>query len=425
MSTTHEHDDNDENILIKIHNQISSSKDMQQIKKLLHQYPKVLTFQIHDWGGSILLHTVCSRQPENYDLIKLFIEEGLKQQQTSASTTATAGTTTSHQNHYFSQEHRGGLLFSDMYNQTPLNILVCHNAIQTIRKLQRWTLIQSNDVINYALFDSVHSTYHVDMVRFLIQLCPECISNCMTTAASASVVLSSSSSSSKSYQQNNHRHHPTLLLYHLCDKIRDSRFLLRLLPIVIEEGMKQNIGGEYSIGGLFTIHEQYEIHSQTAADLLVGRRGQSWNILYTILRGLMIGVSGGNGSGSSNVSVSDGNDLQLQQNHHHQYHVPLLLLHGAILGNNPKHIHEICSIEQNNDSAFVRDSKGRLAIHIAAEHGLTWKDGINDIVKANVDAMKEMDPITGLPIYALAAKGEKYSLSSIYELIALNLDDFS
>ena len=76
--------------------------------------------------------------------------------------------------------------------------------------------------------------------------------------------------------------------------------------------------------------------------------------------------------------------------------------------------------------ASVRDSQGRMAIHVGADHGLRWEqDKMCDIVEANLLAMKVKDPVTGLPVYGLAAAGEDSSLCTIYRLILLCVDDFS
>ena len=123
------------------------------------------------------------------------------------------------------------------------------------------------------------------------------------------------------------------------------------------------------------------------------------------------------------------------------------ILHGAIMAQTtspsyPIHILGICN--HINQSTYIRDKNGRLAIHVAAEVGLDWKfDYMEYIVMSNVPAVKENDPVTGLPVYALAAAAnggngsggngrcrcssrmKDCSLSTIYELLSLCIDDFS
>ncbi len=340
-------------VLMEAHNKIcSSSNDTEETKRLLAKYPEALSHELIEWGGSIALHTVCSRQPNNFPLIRLLVTEGLKQN---------VGDT---------PRARGGLVIRDYFDRTPLNLLVENNAITTLRRLMQCDppLVVPHDIIDSRLFNSVHSTYHVDMFRFLVHLNPETISK-------KQIIFENG-----------------LLIDYMIDRVSDQRFLLRILPIMVEEGISQQVGGEYGGGGLFTITRG----GLCPADKLLGQRRLSWTLLGPVIGGT-IDPSNNNGTRSP-------------------------ILHSAIMMRNGRaspydHVKGICQNVENASSTL--DSKGRMAIHVGAATGLRWEDesgGMSDIVKANIPAAKTRDPVTGLPVYALAAVG-KYSLSSIYHLI--------
>lgn len=66
-----------------------------------------------------------------------------------------------------------------------------------------------------------------------------------------------------------------------------------------------------------------------------------------------------------------------------------------------------------------RDEEGRLPVHIAAECGLPFPD-LMPIVWANMSALEERDPKTGLYTFALAASQSSSDLATIYTLLEEN-----
>lgn len=349
-------------VLLETHNKLcSSAENAEETKSILEEYPEVLSHKVTEWGGSNMLHTVCSRQPNNFPLIKLLVAEGLKHNVGGA------------------PHARGGLVVRDYFDRTPLNLLVQNNAISTLRQLMQCDppLVVPFDVLDSRLFNSVESTYHVDMFRFLVHLNPETIAN-------EHIILENK-----------------LLMEYMIDRVSDRKFLLRILPIMIKEGISQKVGGEYAIGGLFEVRRR----RICSADMLLGQRRLPWTLLGPIISGA---IDPANNNGTTSP-----------------------ILHGAILMRLDReyafdHVKGICQNIKN--AASIRDSEGRMAIHVGAAIGLGWGDkngGMSDIVKANVLATKTRDPLTGLPVHALAAVGT-YSLSSIYNLILLGgLEDFS
>eukprot|EP00536_Pseudo-nitzschia_multiseries_P010928 jgi/Psemu1/307755/fgenesh1_kg.351_\ len=73
-----------------------------------------------------------------------------------------------------------------------------------------------------------------------------------------------------------------------------------------------------------------------------------------------------------------------------------------------------------NRPATTRDGMGRLPLHSACEHSLSWERGLRSIVNVNVPALESIDPITRLPPFAHCAVGPISDLDSIFELLRLN-----
>lgn len=72
-------------------------------------------------------------------------------------------------------------------------------------------------------------------------------------------------------------------------------------------------------------------------------------------------------------------------------------------------------LEININTAFIKDASGRLPLHLACDHALLWKDGLESLVLANVAALNEYDPISKLAPFALASRSK--DLETIYGLV--------
>ena len=71
--------------------------------------------------------------------------------------------------------------------------------------------------------------------------------------------------------------------------------------------------------------------------------------------------------------------------------------------------YHIASVLECFDCIRIRDIEGRLPLHVALDYGLTWHEGVKDIVDAGQDnPCTERDPQTGLYAFALAAAGDTY-----------------
>ena len=76
----------------------------------------------------------------------------------------------------------------------------------------------------------------------------------------------------------------------------------------------------------------------------------------------------------------------------------------------------------NQNAAMIRDSEGRLPLHIAAEISLKWRDGLKRILDAHSIAVTIPDPKSGLYDFMLAAVGHNNDLNSVFRLFLKHPD---
>ncbi len=155
----------------------------------------------------------------------------------------------------------------------------------------------------------------------------------------------------------------------------------RLFRILLKEGILHNIGGEYGMGGLW----MQDNNGLSTLDYLIKHRSVSWGAIRRRLSEIAKGMP---------------------------------LLHGAIVHNiHPDLIKRI--ISEMPWSTRVRDKSGRLPIHVAAERGLTWGNGLEDIFKGYADAIEILDSRQHTKLYpfAIAAIGKNNDLDTVYSML--------
>ncbi len=96
--------------------------------------------------------------------------------------------------------------------------------------------------------------------------------------------------------------------------------------------------------------------------------------------------------------------------------LPIMLLQQTIRCT-PQFIDEVCMVFP--DSLNVRDKDNRLPIHVALDAGIEWSE---DFMKANHIHFQEVDPVTSLPLLALAVNEPSCDLTTIYYLLRKNPD---
>lgn len=70
----------------------------------------------------------------------------------------------------------------------------------------------------------------------------------------------------------------------------------------------------------------------------------------------------------------------------------------------------------NHNPATVTDSNGRYPLHVGAEIGLKWHNGLKTILDAYSVAVEVPDPKSGLYAFMLAALGDNYDLNAVFNL---------
>ncbi len=257
---------------------------------------------------------------------------------------------------------RGGLIRDKGICMPPLKMLIFNDRIDVLRRLEQIkdpAMIQPQDIIKYEFLHFAVSHCRLEWVRYFLQLYPQAITmkDC-----------------------NN------MLPIHVCanEWHRHPDLFWGVFRLLLEEGVRQGVGGmNKGFGGLFVPTPKT---NQSIIYDIFKCAGVTWEKISTIVK---------------------------------DKHVRCVLIRQLALGNIPKdHFYDI--IKSFNDCLFVKDKKGRLPIHIAAQRGLKWEDGMKDIVEANFVGLAHGDDETGLYPFALAASSnglEEKDLECIFELL--------
>lgn len=90
------------------------------------------------------------------------------------------------------------------------------------------------------------------------------------------------------------------------------------------------------------------------------------------------------------------------------------ILHQTI-----KHAPHHCGqvLTRFSDSVYERDHQNRLPIHSALARGMNWSHELVTIIHANHSNLKELDPMTKWPLFALAGMEPSCDLRTIYKLL--------
>ncbi len=158
------------------------------------------------------------------------------------------------------------------------------------------------------------------------------------------------------------------------------------LKLLIDEGISFGIGGEYAIGGLFLQCQRLHCRGEriTILEMLMKKIRSQRKKLFFDIDNMVYGLP---------------------------------IIQAAIEA-------KVADIEVIRDliiyfdwSIVTRNNLGQLPIHIGAANGLSWKHGgMKLIADACKESLYEIDPVTGLFPYALAAAGDS-DLETIYRLV--------
>jgi ankyrin repeat protein len=326
-------------------------------------------------GKTLALQKACDMDREcvSIELIRLLILEGSKQN--------------------FGE--RGGLRVptARTYGSAPLQILVKRGSLKVLRFLSEESsppLLCKDDVSNFNLLHFAAGHGHVDVVKFLMKLDPDAIYS---------------------------RDQSDALPIHMTCKKGQSDFATShmIRKILLEEYIQQNhLDTNNNNDNNIMIHsdeeekqqeveqEQETIDEEHAMAIL------EWFFpcVHTSKRDIATYVE----------------DIANIMNCHS---VSIPLLCAAIRVDAP-HSHIKCILDLVKNAAFVRDHDNRLPIHHAVERGMSWSNGLKDIVDANPTAVSEIDCKTCLYPFlsaAISSGGGVISccdLNSLYSLLQMN-----
>lgn len=270
---------------------------------------------------------------------------------------------------------RGGLYEMNDSGITALDTLIDtqFNVVPMLQWLHNRNLLKSRDVQDWQLIHRAAHSSSIDTIQFFLDLLPGGV---MSEDDDNNIPLNL---------------HLTLRYRHGGTFSDEDFSIVRLL---VRYGIIN--GGMDTIGGLFRPDPENEI-SCTLASLLkqVGDRNavRTWNMIDEVLN-MYAGENGGL--------------------------VSIPIVHLAILNN--RHVSkEIFQEVLRRHGARHRDEKGELPLSLAVKMGVPWNGWVDQILRANSEALTETDDATGLPLLPLAALNEKGDLNTVYELARLSI----
>ena len=111
------------------------------------------------------------------------------------------------------------------------------------------------------------------------------------------------------------------------------------------------------------------------------------------------------------------NDLHSDDNIQvYSYNITQQLINICGLDNVPQLIDRLY-VNWKSYATERNTNNGRLPLFAAAEGNLNLGNGIGHILQANRAAIEEVDPVTGLEAFRLAAVGSDSKLESVYTLL--------
>ena len=341
---------------------VSDSCSLEDVKKIIQLHPQILTFSS---CHAIPLDRLCMGKTSNPDIIIYLVQESIKQNSSNNNNKTTndddgsrkknSKSSSNKHHHHDDSSDRGGLLRDRGLCMPPLKMLIYNDRIDVLKRLRQINMILPEDIIKFQFLHFAVSHCRLEWVRFFLELSP------------ASVCV---------------KDRFGLLPIHLCanEWHKDPNTFWEIFRLLLEEGVRQGVGGgDEGVGGLFV---QMPNCQKNLIDEIFKSQGMSWEKISRV--------------------VKDGN-------------VRRVLVHQLAKGNiSKRHVNDI--IKHFPDCVCVK-YQGRLPIHVAAESGLAWDDGMKTIVEANLSAIETVDEVTNLLPFGLAAAGRDKDLQSIYELL--------
>ena len=320
---------------------VSDDCSLDDAKKIIKMYPQMLSFSSRH---AIPLDRLCMGKTSNPDIIIYIVQESIKQNADGSKSRSSN----------ICDSDRGALLRDRGLCMPPLKMLIYNDRIDVLKRLRQLDLILPEDIIRFQFLHFAVSHCRLEWVNFFLELSP------------ASVGV---------------KDRFGLLPIHLCvnEWHKHPTTFWEIFRLLLEEGVKQGVGGDKGLGGLFVKMPNCQ---KNLIDEIFKSQGMSWEKISGV--------------------VKDRNVRQVLVNQ---------LAKGKI---SKKHVNDII---RNFSDCMSVEYQGRLPIHVAAESGLTWNDGMRTIVEANLSAVESVDAVTNLLPFGLAAAGKDKDLQSIYELL--------
>jgi hypothetical protein len=330
-----------------------------EVMRTVTENPKVLS----NCGKTLALQRACDmdRTIVSVELIRLLIEEGARQN--------------------FGE--RGGLMTARNYGSAPLQVLVKRGSLRVLKFLSEAQppLLRKEDVSTFNLLHFAAGYGHVDVARFLMKLDPDA-SNSIDQDGALPIHMTCSSRSDFSKLH--------MIRELLLDDFITRNYIDTDTDMDMDTDMNTDSDMDIDIDNCrnTTTSSGGDSHDQDALDIF------DWffpNVDCT-----------------KDAIATYVQDVAAIIN---RFDVSIPILCAAIRVGAP-HSHLKCIIDLVHDSANVRDKSNRLPIHLAAERGIKWSEGLKDIINSNPLVVYEADIKTNLDPSVLAASASSSTSNS-------------
>ena len=252
-------------------------------------------------------------------------------------------------------DKRGSLLVETTYGDNALHHVIDPTVLDVLRKHSP-SLFYTEDVKKYNLLHSAANCETLDLVKNYCSLDPSCL-----------------------YKMDRHDRLP---IHCSITRIKDVE-RKEIVQYLIQQSVSHSAPNN-TIGGLFTTLS----HNDTlVVNALVDKWGreEAWDLIERAL--------------STNNNLDE-----------------LPILHQTIR-HTPQYFSEVINRFPNSGSVRDANDNNRLPIHVALESGMKTSIELTHLMKISQDKLREVDPVTKFPPFALAGMGIKScDLRTIYRL---------
>jgi hypothetical protein len=385
--------------------------------------------------GSPTLQKACDmdRTSVSVNLIQLLIEEGIKQ-------------------NIGGPEGRGGLVYSSStYSElSPLQILVKRGSLEVLEFLVSHSLLLPVDVTDFHLLHLAATYGHVDIVSFLVDLNSDAV---ITPDKNGSLPIHCTCSTEHHNQQHGDDDMSTTSSTTAYTEAADYQDICTIRGFLLQEGIRRDISCLFVRGidimNQHHYHYHHQYHHQHHGSFQredQDHNSSNWNVLDWFAseaendadldmdmhmdieeEGTQFYAQATPATDEDTVTTHVVDQywddianiihrLEKEEN------IEIPILHEAIMHRASRYqiksiIDRILNVqggeknkqkqqqddEEESLAAPNHEYRQRLPIHLAAERGIKWSEGMEDIVEVDKAAVRDIDKVTGLFPFALAA----------------------